>query len=87
MKNFGNFVAFLSGEFHRYLMEHEQQARGIPRNALIVFDVAGEPAFNRWHRETSLKNRESGQPVIQVHVGKLRTHSAIEDVQLAAVTG
>lgn len=87
MKNFGNFVAFLSGEFHRYLMEHEQQARGIPKNALIVFDVAGEPAFSRWHRETSLKNREAGQPVIQVHVGKLRTHSAIEDVELATVTG
>jgi len=85
MKNFGGFVAFLSSEFHRYLMENEAQEQHIPPNALIIFDVAGEAAFNRWHRQTSLKNREAGQPIVQVHVGSLRRHAAIEDVHLAGV--
>ena len=83
MTSFGNFVAFLSSEFHRYLMENEALGRDMPGNAMVVFEVAGEPDFNQWHRETSMRNREPGQPVVQVHVGKLRTHSAIEDVQLA----
>jgi hypothetical protein len=85
MTSFGNFVAFLSGEFHRYLIENESLAQGIPDNALIVFDVVGEPDFNKWHHETSMRNREPGQPVFEVHVGKLRTHSAIEDVHLTPV--
>ena len=86
MNSFGGFVAFLSSEFHRYLMEHDEQAARVPANALVIFDVAGEKAFSRWHRETSLKNREPGQPVVEVHVGKLRRHSAMENVELAAVS-
>ncbi len=87
MTNFANFVTFLSSEFHHYLMEHEPEVSEIPRNALIVFDVAGEPAFSQWHHEVSMKNREPGQPVIKVHVGKLHRRSAMENVELATVNG
>lgn len=83
MKNFGSFAAFLSSEFQRYLIEHQEDAERVPRNALIIFDVAGEQEFNRWHHEVSLRNRESDQPVLHVRVGRLRRHAAIEQVKLA----
>jgi hypothetical protein len=82
MKKYGEFSAFLASEFQRYLLEHDQIAGGIPPNALVVFDVAGESDFSAWHRQVSLKNREPGQPVVQVHVGSLRRHSAIEQVEM-----
>jgi hypothetical protein len=86
VKNFGSFVAFLSSEFHRYLMEDERRAGDVPANALIIFEIPGETAFNQWHRETSLRNREPEQPVVQVHIGSLRRHAVIEDVQVAALS-
>ncbi len=86
MNNYGGFASFLSSEFQRYLMEHQGEAEQVPANALIVFDVAGEKEFSDWHREVSLKNREPGQPIINVRVGSLRRHAAIEQVELAAVS-
>jgi hypothetical protein len=85
MKRFGEFVAFLSSEFQRYLIEHEEESVRVPSNAMIVFDVAGETDFNNWHREVSMRNREPGQPVFHVHVGSMRRHAAIEQVELDAV--
>jgi hypothetical protein len=82
MKNYGEFSAFLASEFQRYLMENEKVAERIPPNALVVFDVAGEPDFSSWHRQASLKNRESGQPVVQVHVGEFKRHSSIQHVEM-----
>lgn len=82
MNKHNEFSAFLASEFQRYLAEHEQVAESIPSNALVVFDVAGEEGFSAWHREVSLKNREPVQPVVQVHVGSLRRHSAIEQVEM-----
>ena len=86
MNSYGGFVSFLSSEFQRYLLEHQEEAEQVPSNALIVFDVAGEPEFSRWHRDVSLKNRESGQPIIHVRVGRLRRHAAIEEVKLGAIS-
>jgi hypothetical protein len=82
MKKYGDFSAFLASEFQRYVMENGQMAESIPPNALVVFDVAGEAEFSAWHRQVSLKNREPGQPVVQVHVGSLRMHSAFEQVEM-----
>ncbi len=67
-------------------MENEEFADKIPANALIIFQIEGEEGFNNWHKETSLKNRETDQPVIYIHVKKWRKHSLIEEVNMAGVT-
>jgi hypothetical protein len=74
------FLTMISTEFHRYLMEHEDVANMIPPNALVIFQVRGEDAFNAWHEKTSLRNREADQPVLYVSVNKWRAHSLLEDV-------
>ena len=82
MSNYTNFLTMVSTEFHRYLMENEEFAAKIPANALVIFQVEGEDDFNRWHKETSLRNKESDQPVIFVYVKKWRKHSSIEELKL-----
>lgn len=63
MNKFTEFLAMVSTEFHRYLMENEEFAGEIPANALVIFRVEGEDEFNSWHKEISLRNREPDQPV------------------------
>lgn len=85
MSNYTNFLAMVSTEFHRYIMENEEFINKIPVNALVVFQVEGEDDFNNWHKETSLKNRESNQPIVYVYVKKWRKHSSIEELKLTEV--
>ena len=58
---FNKFLAMISTEFHKYSMENEEFADKIPAKALVIFQVEGEDEFNKWHKETSLKNREPEQ--------------------------
>ncbi len=83
MSNHTNFLAMISTEFHKYLMENERFADKIPANAMIIFQIEGEDDFNKWHEDTSLRNREADQPVVYVYVKKWRKHSSIEEVSLA----
>lgn len=83
MNSYTHFLAMVSTEFHRYLMENEEFANDVPANALVIFQIEGEDDFNNWHKETTLKNREAGQPLIYVYVKKWRRHSSIEDVKIA----
>ena len=85
MNNYTNYLAMLSTEFHRYIMENEEYAENIPANALVIFQVEGEDDFNDWHKNTSLKNREAGQPIIYVYVKRWRKHSSIEELEVEAV--
>ena len=84
MNSHNEFLAMVSTEFHRYLMEHEEVAGNIPANAVVIFQVEGEGDFNNWHKEMSVKNCEPNQPIIYVYVKKWRMHSSIEEVNLAA---
>lgn len=83
MGNYSNFLTMVSTEFHRYLIEKEEVAEKIPAKAMIIFQVEGEDDFNRWHKETSLKNREEDQPVVFVNVKRWRKHSSIEELILS----
>lgn len=85
MNNYTDYLVMLSTEFHRYMMENEEFTESIPANALVIFQVEGEDDFNDWHKETSLKNREAGQPIIYVYVKKWRKHSSIEELNVEAV--
>jgi hypothetical protein len=86
MSDYNKFTAMLASEFHRYLMEDEKRAPRLPKNVLIIFQVDGEDDFNHWHKEMSLRNRETNQPVAYVHLKKWRLHSNIEDMTLIAAT-
>lgn len=85
MSNYTNFLAMVSTEFHRYLMENDEFAEDIPTNALVIFQVEGENDFNNWHKEMSLRNREADQPIIYIYLKKWRQHSSIEEIRLARV--
>jgi len=83
MNSHTNFLAMISTEFHRYLMENEEFAVNIPPNALVIFQVEREDEFNSWHKDTSLRNRQEGQPIIYVYVKRWRMHSSIEEIKVA----
>jgi len=85
MSNYTNFLGMVSTEFNRYVMENEKLAAIIPANALVIFQIDGEDKFNNWHKKTSLKNRETNQPIIYIYVKKWRKHSSIEEVNLTEV--
>ena len=86
MGNYNSFLAMVSTEFHRYLMENQELGEKIPVNAMVIFEVGGEDEFNRWHKETSLRNREQDQPLIFISVKRWRQHSSIEELHLAQAT-
>jgi len=54
MSDYTNFLAMVSTEFHRYLMENDEFGNDIPANALVVFQVEGEDDFNNWQKEMSV---------------------------------
>ncbi|MDZ7695875.1 MAG: DUF5647 family protein [Deltaproteobacteria bacterium] len=85
MGNFNRFLAMLSTEFHKYLIDNEELGEKIPPNAMVVFQVDGDDAFNRWHKDMSLRNREKDQPMILIRVKSWRDHSSIEELHLAEV--
>lgn len=85
MGNYADFLAMVSTEFHKYLMENQVSAKKIPANALVIFQVEGENEFNKWHKETSLRNREANQSVIYVYLKKWREHSSIEEINMEEV--
>ena len=85
MDNYSRFLAMLSTEFHRYLMENELIGEKIPPNAMIVFQVDGDDAFNRWHKDMSLRNREKNQPMVLIRVKSWREHSSIAELHLIEV--
>ncbi len=80
MNDYNKFVAMISSEFHRYLMENEKSSDLLTSNSLVIFQVEGEDDFNRWHKDISLKNHEEGQTIAYVHLKKWRLHSVIEDM-------
>ncbi|MBN4049694.1 hypothetical protein JYT36_00540 [Bacteroidales bacterium AH-315-N07] len=63
-------------------MEPRNKAKGIPKNALIIFKLNNDEEFNKWHEELSLKNREPNQPVYYVKVNKWRNQSNLEKVRI-----
>ena len=58
----------VSTEFDRLVLAHEEIARKIPDNALIIFELEDDPEFTAKSREISLRQREPGQPVIKVKI-------------------
>ena len=79
---YSRFAAMLGSEFQRYLMQHPEKSKRIPRNALAIFQVEGEEGFNLWGKQVALKNRERGQRVIYVSVKGWRNESSLHVVKI-----
>ncbi len=58
-------------EFERYVIARPGLATKIPEEALIVFQVKDDEAFNRWSRRLARKQGRAGQPVVQVTITKM----------------
>ncbi len=82
MKAYSKLVAMLSSEFQKYLMKHPEIEDQIPFNALIIFQIAGENAFNKWSEAVTLRNREENQPVITITIQRWRETPSLESVQV-----
>lgn len=52
---------------------------------MVIFQIEGEDDFNKWHKETSLRNHEGDQPIIYVYVKKWREHSLIEEINMEEI--
>jgi len=65
----------VSSKIDCYLLKHSAIAEKLPKNALIVFQVAGAKGFNRWNEKLALKYRELNQPVVYVEVKGFQTTS------------
>lgn len=83
MNEFSHFLSMLSMEFQKYLVEHQDVAAEVPKNAVVFFEVEGEDDFNRWHRSVSERNRERGQPCVRIQVGQFRSASLIANAAVA----
>lgn len=64
--------AMLGVEFDRYVRDHPAFAARIPRGAQIVLQIPGETKVNTWARRLAERQREAGQPVVQVMVERLQ---------------
>lgn len=64
--------AILGVEFDRYVRDHPAFAARIPRGAQIILQLPDDPKFNAWARRLAKRQRENGQPVVLVTIGRIR---------------
>ena len=58
----------LSTEFSRYLFEHPELEKQIPKNAQVVILPEDEPELCEFNKKIAEEQREEGQPVVYVKV-------------------
>ena len=71
----------LSTEFDLYLLEHPEVEGKIPDNAMIVLLPEYDKELSEINTKLAESNREPGQSIVYVRVGKLRV-SRIEELTL-----
>ncbi len=70
--------AILVSEFDKYVMEHQEFAKKIPRNSQVVLQLEGDEEYNEWSRKIAEKQREAGQKVAYIQIKGLRpAHSRL----------
>ena len=73
-------------EFNRYVREHPEFADDIPKNAIVVMQLEKDARFNQWSRKLAKAHAAHGQPIVYVHIQKLRPlRSRIEKLELKRV--
>ena len=64
--------ATLGVEFDRYVRDHPAFAARIPRGAQVILQLPDGPKFNAWARRQAKRQRDRGQPVVLVTIGRVR---------------
>jgi len=65
MKKYEEINATLAYLFHKATLEDPELLEKLPENAVVVMQIEGYEAFNRWARRISLKHpREEDQRVV-----------------------
>ena len=73
-------------EFNRYVREHPDFADDIPKNAIVVMQLEKDARFSQRSRRLAKSHAVDGQPVVYVHIQKLRPlRSRIEKLELKRV--
>jgi Family of unknown function (DUF5647) len=73
-------------EFNRYVREHPEFADDIPKNAIVVMQLEKDSRFNQWSRKLAKAHATDGQPIVYVHIWKLKPlRSRIEKLELKRV--
>mgnify|MGYP001602693110 CR=1 FL=1 len=73
-------------EFNRYVREHPEFADDIPKEAVVVMQLAGDAKFNQWSRKLTKGHAREDQPIVYVHIRKLKPlRSRIEKLELKRV--
>lgn len=75
----------LTFEFEKYVLEHPNFARRIPRNAIVSMRIDGDQPFNRWSQRLAKKhaNGRKNRPVFLVKIKKMKpAASRIEQLSL-----
>ena len=73
-------------EFNRYVLEHPEFADDIPKSAIVVMQVEKDSRFNQWSRNLAKAHAADGQPIVYLHIRKLKPlRSRIEKLELKRV--
>ena len=73
-------------EFNRYVREHPEFADDILKEAVVVMQLAGDAKFNQWSRKLAKDHAREDQPIVYVHIRKLKPlRSRIEKLELKRV--
>lgn len=73
-------------EFDKYVLEHPEFSDDIPQNAVVVMQLEGDGRFNQWSSKLAKSHAEKGQPIVYVHIRKIKPlRSRIEKVELKRV--
>jgi hypothetical protein len=70
-------------EFEKYVLEHPEITKKIPRDAVVFMKVSGDQKFNRWSERQAKKQAKPGVPLVSITVKKMGpVHSRIEGLSL-----
>jgi hypothetical protein len=73
-------------EFDRYVREHPKFADDIPKRPVVVMQLEGNAKFNQWSRRLAKTHARNGQPIVYIHIRKLKPlRSRIERLELKRV--
>ena len=73
-------------EFDRYVREHPEFADDISENAVVVMQLEGNAKFNQLSRRLAKTHASNSQPIVYVHIRKLKPlRSRIERLELKRV--
>jgi len=72
-------------EFEKYVLEHPDFAKRVPRNAIVSMRIDGDESFNRWSERLADKHTKAKKTkrIFLVNIKKMRPAvSRIEELRI-----